>query len=86
MAATSIKRKPTGGPGSVTAPTRDSGGSTNHKVTWKNNSADFKDTNDHRIQGFEWWWVIGLKDTSGHTKRWTTLTYRSGNTGRCWPI
>lgn len=81
MAATSIKRKPTGGPGSVTAPTRDSGGSTNHKVTWKNNSADFKDTNDHRIQGFEWWWVIGLKDTSGHTKRWTTLTYRSGNTG-----
>lgn len=81
MATAAIKKKPTGAPGSVTAPKRDSGGSTTHRVTWKNNSANFKSNNDHRIQGHEWWWVIGLRDTSGHTKRWTTKVERSGNTG-----
>lgn len=79
--AVAIKRKPTGAPGSLTAPTRDSGGSTNHKVTWKNNTADFKDSNDHRIQGFEWWWVISQTRASGATRKWTTKTYKSSNTG-----
>lgn len=80
MASVAIRKKPTGAPGSLTAPTRKSGGSTTHEVTWKNNSANFKDNNDHRIQGHEWWWVITQARANGDTRKWTTKTYKSSNT------